>query len=84
MSGKGKPYENAHAESFMKILRSEQVSWESTVSWKTLLETIPIFIEDVYHKKPFHSVPGYPPSCEFEAMVIVTQDSCESAPNSPP
>lgn len=59
MSRKGNPYENAHAESFIKTLKSEEVHlWEyRTVG--DVQERIPYFIEDVYNRKRLHSSLGY-------------------------
>lgn len=78
MSRKGNPYDNAYAESFMKTLKSEEVHlWE----YRTMADVqkrIPYFIEDVYNQKRLHSSLGYRPPCEFEAIITLTQNPCQS------
>ena len=65
MSRKANPYENAHAESFIKTVKSEEVSLWEYRTMEDVLERIPYFIEDVYNKKRLHSSLGYRPPCEF-------------------
>ena len=78
MSRKGNPYENAHAESFIKTLKSEEVELWEYRTMEDVQERIPYFIEDVYNQKRLHSSLGYRPPCEFEAMLRLTQDPCQS------
>jgi putative transposase len=78
MSRKNNLYENANAESFFKTLKSEEVYLWEYHTMEDIWERIPYFIEDVYNKKRLHSSLGYRPPCEFEAMVIVTQNPCQS------
>jgi transposase InsO family protein len=78
MSRKANPYENAHAESFIKTLKSEEVYLWEYRTMEDVLERIPSFIEDVYNRKRLHSSLGYRPPCEFEAMVMVTRNPCQS------
>jgi putative transposase len=79
MSRKGNPYDNAYAESFIKTLKSEEVSLWEYQSIQDVQERIPYFIEDVYNQKRLHSSLGYRPPCEFEIMVMVTQNPCQRA-----
>jgi len=79
MSRKGNPYDNAHAESFIKTLKSEEVHLWEYRTIEDVQERIPYFIEDVYNHKRLHSSLGYRPPCEFEAMVVVTQNPCQRA-----
>jgi len=79
MSRKANPYENAHAESFIKTLKSEEVELWEYRTMEDVLGRIPYFIEDVYNRKRLHSSLGYRPPCEFETMVMVTQNPCQSA-----
>jgi putative transposase len=79
MSRKGNPYDNAYAESFIKTLKSEEVSLWEYRTMEDVQERIPYFIEDVYNQKRLHSSLGYRPPCEFEAMVMVTQNPCQRA-----
>ena len=76
MSRKANPYENAHAESFIKTLKSEEVHLWEYRTMEDVCERIPSFIEDVYNKKRLHSSLDYRPPCEFEAMVMLTQNPC--------
>ena len=79
ISRKGNPYDNAYAESFIKTLTSEEVELWEYRTMEDVQERIPSFIEDVYNQKRLHSSLDYRPPCEFEAMVLVTQNPCQRA-----
>jgi putative transposase len=79
MSRKGNPYDNAYAESFIKTLKSEEVELWEYRTMEDIQERISYFIEDVYNQKRLHSSLDYRPPCEFEAMVMVTQNPCQRA-----
>ena len=79
MSRRGNPYDNAYAESFIKTLKSEQVHLWEYRTMEDVQERIPYFIEDLYNQKRLHSSFGYRPPCEFESMVMVTQNPCQHA-----
>ena len=69
MSGKGNPYDNAFAESFLKTLKQEEVYLWEYESFSDVLERIPYFIEEVYNKKRLHSALGYLPPEEYEELL---------------
>jgi putative transposase len=66
MSGKGNPYENAMAESFMKTLKYEAVYLTEYQSFIDVIKDVSGFIENVYNQKRLHSSLGYVPPNEFE------------------
>jgi putative transposase len=66
MSRTGNPYDNAHAESFFKTLKYEEVHLQNYESYEEVLEKLPRFIEEVYNRKRLHSGIGYLPPEEFE------------------
>jgi transposase InsO family protein len=68
MSAKGKPYDNAFAESFFKTLKQEEVYLWEYETFSDVIERIPYFIEDVYNKKRLHSSLGYRPPDEYESL----------------
>jgi len=70
MSGKGNPYDNAFAESFMKTLKAEEVCLWEYESFTDVVESVPRFIEAVYNRKRVHSGIGYLPPVEFEAILL--------------
>jgi putative transposase len=76
MSAKGNPYDNAHAESFMKTLKYEEVHLWNYETYGDVLERIPYFLEEVYNKKRLHSSLGYLPPTEFED----TRDTVNAVP----
>lgn len=67
MSGKGNPYDNAMAESFMKTLKYEEVYLSEYQTIQEVAENVFRFIEEVYNRKRLHSSIGYLPPAEFEA-----------------
>jgi putative transposase len=70
MSRKGNPYDNAKAESFMKTLKSEEVSFNNYESFSDAKQNIEHFINLVYNNKRLHSALGYLTPAEFEAQYI--------------
>ncbi len=69
MSGKGNPYDNAKAESFIKTLKYEEVY---LFEYETIAEArsrIGHFLEEVYNEKRLHSALGYMPPAEFEQQL---------------
>jgi len=67
MAAVGNPYENAHAESFFKTLKREEVYLNDYQSFAEAQTNLAQFIDDVYNTKRLHSSLGYRPPAEFEA-----------------
>jgi putative transposase len=72
MARKGNPYDNAHVESFIKTLKSEEVYLWDYKTFEDVKKRIPYFIEAVYNEKRLHSALGYCPPNEYEVMVART------------
>ena len=70
MGEKGNSYENAHAESFIKTIKYEEVHMNEYETIKDVYLNIKRFIEEVYNKKRLHSRIGYKPPIEFEQEVL--------------
>ncbi len=70
MSRKGNPYDNAHAESFFKTIKYEEVYMNEYNSFNDAYENIEHFIEKVYNQKRLHSAIGYQPPAEFEKKIL--------------
>lgn len=49
MSAVGNPYHNAHAESFIKTLKVEDIYTAGYGTFADVAERLPTFIEEVYH-----------------------------------
>lgn len=62
----GNSYENAHAESFFKTLKTEEVYMNEYKTIEDVYHNVKQFIEEVYNKKRLHSSIGYKPPLEFE------------------
>jgi len=81
MSRRGNPYDNAFAESFMKTLKTEEVSLGEYESMADVVERIPYFIEEVYNKKRLHSSIGYLPPDEYEKQMLTKSAmACNPSP----
>ncbi len=66
MSRKGNPYDNAWAESFMKILKYEEIYLSEYETYEDVVNRLPRFIEEIYNRKRIHSSIGYLTPEEFE------------------
>jgi len=70
MSGKGNPYDNAKAESFMKTLKVEEVYLADYETFEEIIANLTCFFEAIYNRKRLHSSLGYMPPDEFEAELL--------------
>jgi transposase InsO family protein len=66
MSRKGNPYDNAFMESFMGILKREEVNLCHYETMEDVLRSIPKFIEETYNQKRIHSSLEYRPPVYYE------------------
>jgi transposase InsO family protein len=69
MSAKGKPRDNAKAESFFKTLKVEEVYLQDYQSFEEAKGRLDHFITAVYNQKRLHSSLGYRPPSEFEQQL---------------
>lgn len=69
MSGKGRPRDNAQAESFMRTLKQEEVYLQDYQHFTEAEQAIDRFIGAVYNEKRLHSSLGYRPPSEFEQLL---------------
>lgn len=69
MSRKGNPYDNAWAESFMRILKYEEVYLSEYETYEDVVNRLPRFIEEIYNRKRIHSSIGYLTPEEFEWQI---------------
>jgi transposase InsO family protein len=69
MSRPGNPYDNAHAETFMKTLKQEEIYLKEYETFTDVIDNIPEFIESVYNKKRIHSGINYLTPEEFEFIL---------------
>jgi transposase InsO family protein len=67
MSRVGNPYDNAKAESFMKMLKYEEIDRRDYRDIRAARREIGAFIEQVYNRQRLHSALGYRPPTELEA-----------------
>jgi putative transposase len=70
MSRKGNPYDNAWAESFMKILKYEEIYLSEYETYEDVVNRLPRFIEEIYNRKRIHSSIGYLTPEEFEWQIM--------------
>ena len=66
MSRKGRPTDNAQAESFFRTLKQEEVYLNDYEDESEARASIARFLEDVYNTKRLHSALGYRPPAEYE------------------
>lgn len=66
MSRKGRPRDNAQAESFFRTLKVEEVYLQDYENVTQVRACVGQFIEAVYNQKRLHSSLGYLPPAEFE------------------
>lgn len=69
MSGKGRPRDNAQAESFMRTLKHEEVYLQEYATYEEAQPALGRFIERVYNEKRLHSALDYRPPSEFEQLL---------------
>jgi transposase InsO family protein len=67
MSRKGAPWENGRAESFIKTLKTEEVSLKQYRDIEQARRSIGHFLEEVYNRRRLHSALGYLSPTQFEA-----------------
>jgi putative transposase len=67
MSRKGAPWENGRAESFIKTLKTEEVSLQQYRNIEQARRCIGHFLEEVYNQRRLHSALGYLSPAQFEA-----------------
>ncbi|MFQ8434054.1 integrase core domain-containing protein [Amaricoccus sp. W119] len=59
MSRRGNPYDNPHAESFMKTIKVEAVYPTEYASFEDVAAYLPGFIENIYYPRRLHSALGF-------------------------
>jgi transposase InsO family protein len=66
MSRKAAPWENGYAESFIKTLKTEEVSLRQYQNLQQARQSLGHFLEEVYNQRRLHSALGYLPPAQCE------------------
>ena len=80
MSRKGSPWENARAESFMKTLKTEEVTLRQYRDLQDARNSITSFLQDVYNKRRLHSALDYRSPDAFEAQLTTSAAAKREVP----
>ena len=78
MSRKGNPYDNAWAESFMKIMKYEEIYLSEYETYEDVVNRLPHFLEEIYNRKRIHSSIGYLTPEEFEVRFMKQKPEAET------
>jgi putative transposase len=79
MSRAGNPYDNAHAESFMKTLKHEEIYLRPYRTMDDVIAHLPHFLETIYNNNRVHSALGYRTPNEHEVHHALTLSSGQIA-----
>jgi putative transposase len=77
MSRRGRPWDNAKAESFMKTLKCEEVYLNQYRDLQHARESIAVFLNDVYNGRRLHSALDYRSPAQFETARAVLPNSSQ-------
>lgn len=74
MSRAGNPYDIAHAESFMKILKHEEIYSRGYRTMADVIARLPHLLETIYNNNRQHSALGYrsPNACEADHAITLS------------
>ena len=75
MSRRGRPEDNALAESFFATLKTEEVRLNDYRDFAEAQARLSQFVDDVYNHKRLHSALGYRAPVEFEAVVAASSSN---------
>lgn len=70
MSAKASPRENAHAESFFRTLKAEEVHLSQYRNFLEAESGLQMFIDQTYNTQRLHSSLGYLPPDEYETLTM--------------
>lgn len=80
MSRAGNPYDNAHAESFMKTLKHEEIYPRGYRTMADVIAHLPHILETIYNNNRQHSALNYRSPNVFEAEHALSLSSGQIAP----
>ncbi len=79
MSRAGNPYNNAHAESFMKTLKHEEIYPRGYRTLADVITHLPHYLETIYNNDRLHSALGYRSPNAFESHYARSHSSGQIA-----